>query len=288
MTIQRPQERVHERVRASAAGRGQGVDSFVAAWLRWRAERDAELVDPHGFLAVTGLHWLTGEPERFDDAPGEWHSGPDGVVVVLGEGEELTVRGKVVRGEYRFGAVPERGGIRARWGDAVIEVARRGGRDIVRPRHPENPLRTSYAGTPTYPPQRRWVLAGRYEPFDEPRPTTVGAVVPGLDHVYDAPGEIVVELDGRPVRLLAFGGSGALTVLFTDATSGITTYGASRELSVAAPGPDGAVVVDFNRASNLPCAYTDLATCPLPPAQNRLPVPVDAGEKIPYERGGSS
>jgi uncharacterized protein (DUF1684 family) len=288
MTIQRPQERVHERVQASAAGRGQGVDSFVAAWLRWRAERDAELVDPHGFLAVTGLHWLTGEPERFDDAPGQWYSGADGVVVVLGEGEELTARGKVVRGEYRFGAVPERGGIRALWGDAVIEVARRGGRDIVRPRHPGNPLRTSYAGTPTYPPQRRWVLAGRYEPFDEPRPTTVGAVVPGLEHVYDAPGEIVVELDGRPVRLLAFGGSGALTVLFTDATSGITTYGASRELSVAAPGPDGAVVVDFNRASNLPCAYTDLATCPLPPAQNRLDVAVDAGEKIPYERGGSS
>ena len=39
---------------------------------------------------------------------------------------------------------------------------------------------------------------------------------------------------------------------------------------------------------NLPCAYTDLATCPLPPAENRLPVAVEAGEQIPYERQDAS
>ena len=42
-------------------------------------------------------------------------------------------------------------------------------------------------------------------------------------------------------------------------------------------------MLDFNRATNLPCAYTDLATCPLPP-ENRLPVAIEAGEKIPVER----
>ncbi|MGD0934270.1 MAG: DUF1684 domain-containing protein, partial [Streptosporangiaceae bacterium] len=50
------------------------------------------------------------------------------------------------------------------------------------------------------------------------------------------------------------------------------------------PAADGTVVLDFNRAVNLPCAYTDLATCPLPPAENQLPVAIEAGEKIPYER----
>jgi uncharacterized protein (DUF1684 family) len=44
-------------------------------------------------------------------------------------------------------------------------------------------------------------------------------------------------------------------------------------------------VLDFNRAANLPYAYTDLPTCPLPPTGNRLPVAVEAGEKLPYERG---
>jgi len=46
----------------------------------------------------------------------------------------------------------------------------------------------------------------------------------------------------------------------------------------------GPVTLDFNRAVNLPCAFTDLATCPLPPAENHLQIAVEAGEKIPYER----
>ena len=50
-----------------------------------------------------------------------------------------------------------------------------------------------------------------------------------------------------------------------------------------APDSGGTVTLDFNRATNLPCAYTEFATCPLPPAENRLPVAVEAGEQIPYE-----
>ena len=37
--------------------------------------------------------------------------------------------------------------------------------------------------------------------------------------------------------------------------------------------------IDFNRAYNMPCAYTDFATCPLPPAANTLPFAVEAGER---------
>jgi hypothetical protein len=69
-----------------------------------------------------------------------------------------------------------------------------------------------------------------------------------------------------------------------DATSGFTTYAASRVLELGPPGPDGRVVLDFNRAANPPCAYTDLATCPLPPPENRLPVAIEAGERTPDER----
>ena len=53
---------------------------------------------------------------------------------------------------------------------------------------------------------------------------------------------------------------------------------------MAAPDPDGAVILDFNHAVNLPCAYTEFATCPLPPAGNHLPVAVEAGEKLPREQ----
>jgi hypothetical protein len=264
----------------------EDVDAFIADWQEWHRSQESRLADPHGFLAITNLHWLTGEPQRFPDAPGTWSTGPDGVTVQLGTEEELHVDGVAVTGEYSFGVIAERASVSAVWGDAVIEVAKRGGYDIVRPRHPDTPLRAGFAGTPVFPPDPRWVAGGRYVAFDAPLPTTVGAAVEGLAHVYDAPGRIEFELDGRALALTAFPGHGPgeLMTLFTDATSGVTTYAANRVLHLPAPGDDGAVTLDFNRAVNLPCAYTDLATCPLPPTENRLPIAIEAGEKIPYER----
>jgi uncharacterized protein (DUF1684 family) len=130
------------------------------------------------------------------------------------------------------------------------------------------------------------VLPGRFEPFDAPRPTTVGAVVEGLSHVYTAPGVVHFSREGASHTLTAFNGKeGGLSILFTDETSGDTTYAANRSLQVGAPAADGSVTLDFNRAVNLPCAFTDFATCPLPPAGNHLPFAVEAGEKTPYERG---
>ncbi len=70
-------------------------------------------------------------------------------------------------------------------------------------------------------------------------------------------------------------------MLFTDETSGVTTYPAARTLAVPAPDARGRVVLDFTRASNLPCAVTDFATCPVAPPENRLSVAVEAGEKLP-------
>ncbi len=262
------------------------LGEFTAAWRAWHTRHEARLAGPHGFLAITNLHWLTGAAQRFSNAPGAWHTGPDGVMVQLVGDEQLVIDGAVVRGRHCFGVIPERGGINASWGDVLIEVAKRCGRDIVRPRHPDTWLRLNFAGTPAYLPHPRWAVTGRYVPFGEARPTTVGAAVDGLQHVYDAPGRIEFELDGQPLSLTAFPGHdpGGLMVLFTDATSGVTTYAASRVLRLAPPAPDGRVVLDFNRATNLPCAYTDLATCPLPPPENHLPVAIEAGERIPHER----
>lgn len=263
------------------------LDAFTRDWNEWRGRQFAMLADPHGFLAITSLNWLGEDPERFEDAPGLWSTGPDGVRVVLAEGEELIVDGVPVHGEYDFGVIAERDSLFPVSGDAVIEVAKRGGHDILRPRHPENRLRLEHTGTPAYEPDPRWVVTGRFVAFDEPRPTTVGATVEGLQHVYNAPGRVEFELEGQELSLTVFNGSapGSLLALLTDATSGVTTYAANRALQIDPPAADATVRLDFNRAANLPCAYTDLATCPLPPAGNRLPVAVEAGEKIPFERG---
>jgi uncharacterized protein len=258
------------------------------SWAQWHAEHERNRADRHGFLAVTSLNFLTPEPQRFADAPGAWSTGPDGPVVDLADGESLTVDGRTVTGRYAFGVIAERGGVRAEAGDAVIEVAKRGGFDVVRPRQPDNPLRVAYRGTPAYEPDEKWVLTGRYVPWERPRDVTVGAAVEGLEHVYQSPGRVEFEVHGVPLALTVFNGRtpGSFFALFTDETSGVTTYAANRSLAVDPPAADGTVVLDFTRATNLPCAYTDFATCPLPPAENRLPVAVEAGEQIPYERAG--
>jgi uncharacterized protein (DUF1684 family) len=264
---------------------------FTAAWQEWHAAHERHRADPHGFLAVTHLHWLGSEPAALEGVPGIWNVKDDAVTVVLSAGESLRRDGQELNpggagGTVPFGTIAEREGINLTSGETVVELAKRGGAYIVRPRHPENALLTGYTGTPAYEPNRAYVVIGAFVPFDVPRTTTVGAAVEGIQHVYQAPGEIRFRLGGQDLTLTAFNGhaQGALSVLFTDATSGKTTYAANRSLAVAAPGPDGTVLLDFNRAVNLPCAYTDLATCPLPPAENRLSVAIEAGEQTPVER----
>ena len=206
------------------------LETFTREWEEWQREHASRLADPHGFLAITSLHWLTEQPQRFPDAPGAWSTSDAGVVVTLYYGDVLVVDGRRVTGDHAFGVIPERGGINAVCNDAVIEVAKRCGHDIVRPRHPDALLRKEFRGTPVFAPHPRWVVPGRYTAFDEPRPTTVGAAVEGLTHVYDAVGRVEFELDGQPLALTAFQGyqAGSLGLLFTDATSGVTTYEANR------------------------------------------------------------
>ena len=256
---------------------------FTAEWRAWHDAHEKNRADPHGFLAVTSLNWLDETPTRYTDAPGEWSTSAAGPVVTLSDGEQIVVDGTNIAGRHEFGVIPERGGVTVSAGDAEFEVARRGGVDILRPRHPSHPTRVEYQGTPVYPPNRSWVAEGTFRPFDEPKPVTVGSVAEGLEHIYDSPGVIEFELGGESLSLTTFNGPtpGSLFVLFTDATSGVTTYAANRSLQIAEPSASGRVTLDFNRATNLPCAYTEFATCPLPPAENRLPIGIEAGEKTP-------
>lgn len=78
----------------------------------------------------------------------------------------------------------------------------------------------------------------------------------------------------------ANGQDSTLFIPFTDRTNGFTTYGGGRYLDVATPAPgDQEVVLDFNEAYNPFCAYNNSFACPVPPADNRLPVEIRAGEQ---------
>jgi uncharacterized protein (DUF1684 family) len=243
------------------------VSDFSGEWQAWHDAREQRLRDPQGWMAITAIHWLSAEPERFDDVPGAWSGDAGGATVTLTDDEcLLTATSELTKGVHHLGPL-DGAGITVAFGDAVAQVADREGNVIVRPRHPDSPHLRTYAGTPCYPADPSWVVTARFVPYAEP--------------TDDAVGEVVLDHDGTEHTLVAWDGDDGLWILFRDATSGVTTYPANRQLVTPAPSPDGEVQIDFNRAYNMPCAYTDFATCPLPPAGNTLPFAVEAGEKIP-------
>jgi uncharacterized protein (DUF1684 family) len=258
-------------------------DEFTRQWREWKTARERDLAQPYGWLALVSLDWLADAPAEYGALPGRWWQDADAAYLDP-RGAELTHEGQPITGVHRFELVNSGPGTRVLAGDVEIEVARRSGY-LIRVHDPKAPVLRDFTGVPAFAPDPAWVLRGTFEPFDEPRPTTVGAVVEGLSHVYVSPGVVRFSHGGTEHTLTAFNGrTDGLSILFTDETSGVTTYAANRSLAVAAPAEDGTVVLDFNRAVNLPCAFTDYATCPLPPAGNHLPFAVEAGERLPNER----
>ncbi|MFC8530603.1 DUF1684 domain-containing protein [Nocardia sp. NPDC057227] len=254
---------------------------FAREWERWHHARVDRLRDPLGFLSLTALHWLTDAPERIDGIPGTWWVTDDKVFITARPGDRLDHEGTRVAGVHIVRPAEGAPGITVRHDDRVLEVIRRTGQYAVRVHDPASPALVTFRDIPSYPPAAEWVLAGRFTRFAEPETVTTGAVVAGLEHRHSAVGTVEFELNGVTEQLVAFGAGDDLRVLFTDATSGITSYPGARALSIAAPAADGSVVLDFNRATNLPCAFTAYATCPVAPERNRLRVAIEAGEQDP-------
>ncbi|GAA3223077.1 DUF1684 domain-containing protein [Pseudonocardia petroleophila] len=255
------------------------------AWDAWHADREEQLRTPHGWLSLTALHWLTPDPATIDGLPGLWSATPDGVVITATSADGLAVRGvqglRPVDGTVTLHPVNGLPGSLVEVGDRVVEIARRTDEHALRVRDPQAPTRTGFTGVPAFDVDGRWVLDGTFEAYEEPEPITVDAVVDGLQHHLTAVGVVRFVLDGEERSLVAMPGKeGGLTLHFRDATNGVSTYPGGRSVQVPDP-VDGRVRIDLNRLVNLPCAFTDFATCPLPPAGNVLPVAVEAGEKLP-------
>ena len=103
--------------------------------------------------------------------------------------------------------------------------------------------------------------------------------------VYRRVGKVSFEVDGEPAQLTLYStGHEGYFVPFRDKTSGATTYGAGRYLDLDL-NDNGTVTIDFNQAYNPSCVYDEAYSCPLPPIENWLQVPIEAGEKN-YTPGG--
>jgi uncharacterized protein (DUF1684 family) len=102
----------------------------------------------------------------------------------------------------------------------------------------------------------------------------------GSIETYTRYGKIKFNVDGHEAELTVFTDRHGVFLPFADALSGKETYGAGRYLEPQKL-PNGDLLVDFNYAYNPYCAYNADYSCPLTPFENRLKVPIRAGEKLP-------
>lgn len=104
--------------------------------------------------------------------------------------------------------------------------------------------------------------------------TTTGEV-----QTYTRFGKINFQIDGAEVDLTIFANEHGYFLPFADSLAGVETYGAGRCIEPER-NADGSFQVDFNLAYNPYCAYNELYSCPITPAENRIKVPIRAGEKV--------
>jgi uncharacterized protein len=155
-------------------------------------------------------------------------------------------------------------------------------KDHVFAEDPNSPLtpeqRHIFKGLAYFDENPRLVIHGTVDRNIEPGEVRM-ATSAGDEQVYQRYGLVRFSVDGQPaeVTLYASDDSDELFIPFRDTTSGKETYGAGRYLELHAHGDD--VTIDFNYAYNPNCAYDPSWSCPLPPAENWLKVPIRAGEK---------
>lgn len=189
-------------------------------------------------------------------------------------GAPVTLKGQPVTAAVtlRSDGEPERDDLAV--GDITLWVHEQGDRRAIRMRDPQSEAVRSFAGFRWFPIDGRHRVVGTFIKDSAPREIKMA----GDDEAYTTEGVVEFTLNGQKLRLRPMTTRpGRFFFVFRDATSGRETYEAARFL-YSDLRADGTTVLDFNQAYNPPCAFNPFTTCPLPLPENRLAVPIAAGE----------
>jgi uncharacterized protein len=273
----------------------------------WRLQHVADLLKPAGWLSLTGLEWLQAGDNSFGNAADNkirlTASGTAHIGILRLEGNnihllpppggfppDLYVAGVPAKAQ----AIPvdadnDKNAPHLTIGTLNMYVIRRADRYALRVKDSKSPTLVGFHGLNWYEPDGSYRVKAKWIPYNPPKSVTLSTLA-GTTYEQPVPGVAEFVLGGKTYRLEPVLEDPAATQLFfilRDTTSATTTYKACRFLYTVLPthGVDkpGELWLDLNRLENPPCAYTPFATCPLPPPQNRLPIPLPVGEKRYHE-----
>jgi len=151
--------------------------------------------------------------------------------------------------------------------------------------HPQSPLtpdqRRTFKGLEYFPENDSLRLEVQVEPFEDQPAMRMQTSTGGVQE-YVRYGKFKFQVDGEAAELTLYQSEQGYFLPFVDSLAGKETYPAGRYLEPE-PLPGNRFLVDFNIAYNPYCAYNEVWSCPITPAENRLKVPVRAGEKLFHE-----
>jgi uncharacterized protein (DUF1684 family) len=262
----------------------------------WQANRLKRLTSETGWLTLCGLFWLR---------EGENGFGSDSSnVVVLPKGKAPAFSGSL-RLEHGAVTMTAKPGAGVRLNDSLVTsaamlsdeasepttitigtvrfyVIKRGDQLGVRVKDKENPARVNFKGLEFFPIDPAWRFEATFKPYVPAKVIKIATMINTVEE-DSCPGSLVFSHDGKECALdvvVEKGAEDQYFIMFSDETSGKETYAVGRQLYTTLPDPQGKVILDFNKAYNWPCVFTEFATCPIPPRQNHLPFRVEAGEKM--------
>jgi len=269
---------------------GAETGGYVAAIEKWREDFDAD-IRTGGWLTLVGRckvdegTWTLGSDRRAalvlpSKAPAQL-----GVLSRRGSvfqfepasGADVSLGGNAITGPVLLSTKHGTDGIKA--GDLSLAVRAVGEDFYLLVSDSKNPGIEEFKGTTWYAVSPSYRVAARFVPYVQPQTVRVPLTHADSKETMRSVGDIVFQLAGKSFRLKTFADDEGLFVMFQDDTNGKGTYGGGR--FIYAPKPtDGVTALDFNKAFNPYCSLNPYIMCPIPPAQNRLPLKIAAGERF--------
>ncbi|MDI9366440.1 MAG: DUF1684 domain-containing protein [Flavobacterium sp.] len=258
---------------------------------KWYNKRIESLKAQNGWLNLVGLFWLKEGKNTFGSdkqnnivfptgsiaaQAGYFKRKGNTVKLVIAQGANITINGKPVKEAIVFHqnllTTPTAVAGNLKW-----SIIKRDNKIGIRLRDIKSPAIAAFKGIERFAVDSIWKFEATLQPA--PKASIAITNVLGQTNNQQSPGKLLFTINGKQYSLDALEEGNELFIVFGDVTSGKTTYPAGRFLYANKPDANGKTIIDFNKAHNPPCAFTDFATCPLPPKQNILPIAITAGEK---------
>jgi uncharacterized protein (DUF1684 family) len=271
------------------------MSEYVQEITEWRARRLAGLKKNTGWLTVVGLMPLAQGENRFGSAADNDLVFPEGAPAHAGV---ITLKGDVATLQVADGVevihdsavvtsadlVPD-----TEDGTVVLEMNDRFsfyhivrvGKHYLRLKDKESEVFKKFSGhIPAWPVNVAWRIEARWEVYPEPKEIVISNIQGYVD-TTECLGAAIFEWNGETHVLEPDQWTDDYMFwVFGDLTNEHDTYGGGRYHYSDPPDSNGIVVIDFNKCYNPPCVFTAFATCGLPRPENRLPIRIEAGEKM--------